>query len=97
MEKLTEILPHKILFGFFLKFYSILLSASTEESIDSYCVDWDGLTILTYGKPKTKVIISCEVMVPEYKSCFDFSSSVWRHFWNHSLIKLVQGFKRSLP
>ena len=68
----------------------LFVSACAAESIDLYCVDWDGLSVLTCSEQKNKVTINYEATVLEYKSCFDLSSSFWRHFRNHSPMKLAK-------
>ena len=79
-----------------LELDDIFVSASAAESMDLYCVGWDGLLVLTCTEQKNKVTINCEATVLECKSCFDLSSSFWRHFRNHSLKKLAKVAKRSL-
>jgi hypothetical protein len=94
--KLDRETPSQNIVLLLLELDDILVSASAAESIDLYCVDWDGLTVRTCSKQKNKVTINCEATVLEYKSCFDLSSSFWQHFRNHLLMKLANVAKRSL-
>ena len=94
--KLDREIPSQNIILFLLELDDILVSASAAESIDLYCVGWDGLLVLTCSKQKNKVTINCEATVLEYKSCFDLSSSFWRYFRNHLLMKLAKVAKRSL-
>ena len=55
--KLDGETPSQNIVWLLLELDDILVSASAAESIDLYCVDWDGLEILTCSEQKNKVTI----------------------------------------